>query len=207
MLFTMPTWVNRTLLATALLSLMGCSLLHPARGVKACRYGFRSIAFSGFDGAQTNWRLDMSVVNPNPHPVTLNRMHFALKHGEDTLLSGWNPQKQELAAGDSQVVHATLQLPNAALSRLPPEMLINPDAQFTLIGDAYLDTWLGAMRFPGAFHQTIHVNMPEQIARYRDMMMRQFFGGFTGPRDGPQDGAPEPGQPPDRASPPANDTL
>src|SRR6185436_10337876 len=109
-------------------------------------------------------------VNPNPHEVTLQKIRFALVHEQDTLITGWNPEKRVLAPGDSQALRATLQLPHAAFKRLPNDIWTDPDARFELIGDAFLDTWVGEMRFPGAFHQVIHVNMPQQMARYRDLM-------------------------------------
>jgi hypothetical protein len=203
MLFRMKSVVNRSFLALALLTLGACSLLHPGRGVKSCRYGFRAITFSGFEGSQSDWKLDLSVVNPNSHPVTLNRMHFALMHDQDTLLSGWNPEKRVLAPGDSQTLETTLEFPIAALGRLPPALLADADAQFTLVGDAYLDTWVGAMRFPGALRQTIHVNMPKQLTHYRDLLMNRFFAPWMSKGAPPSpDSAVPPPQPP-----PADDTL
>lgn len=168
--------LRRPLIALIAFLAAGCALFHAGRGVKSCRYTFHGVTLAGFDGAAADWRLDVGVANPNPHPVTLNRMRFTLLRGADTLLTGWNPEKRVLAPGDSQRLAATLTLPLAALGRLPPALLVDTAAEFTLVGDAYLDTWLGAMKFPGALHQTLHVNMPEQMARCNELFMRRLFG-------------------------------
>jgi hypothetical protein len=200
MLFPMSPAVNRSLALLLALGLAGCAWMRAGKGVKSCRYRFHGLAFTGLSGAQTNWRVDLSVVNPNSHPVTLNRMRYALLHGADTLLAGWNPAARELAPGDSQPLEATLELPHAAWKRLPPGIFSDTAAKFTLIGDAYLDTWVGPLRFPGALRQEIKVNMPEQIVRYRDLMLQRFFQWPTRPPEKPEgDSSPPPA--------PRDDTL
>jgi hypothetical protein len=107
------------------------------------------------------------------------------------LLSGWNPEKRVLAPGDSQSFQAPLELPHAAWKRLPADVLTNPDVRFEIIGDAYLDTWLGEMTFPGALHQTIHVNMPAVIEKFQNQMLRRFFSWPPGPQEPPTAPPPE----------------
>lgn len=178
---------NRLLLAAVLaaalaLGLAACSLFNPSRGLKACRYDFLAFAFASVDGSSTYWTVDMGVKNPNSRPVTLQKMRFALLRGRDTLVSAWNPERRELAAGDSAILQTTLQLPHAILQRLPPSLLAETRAEFTLIGEAYLQTWVGEVRVPGALNQTLHVNMPEQVAKVRNIFMRNLFKGFGRPR-------------------------
>lgn len=192
------------------LALAACSLFDPSRGLKACRYDYRSFAFASVDGSSTYWVIDMGVKNPNTRPVALEKMRFSLLRGRDTLVSAWNPERRELPAGDSAVVQTTLQLPHAILQRLPPSLLAESRAEFTLIGDAYLQTWVGEVRVPGALKQTLHVNMPEQVAKVRNILMRSLFKGFGMPPSGTQ-GAPAnpaaPRPPPVPAVPPHEDHL
>jgi hypothetical protein len=159
---------------TFFIGLSGCAR-HPEKALKACRYQFNSFAFSGMDAGQTHWRLDISIVNPNKHPVTLVQMKYSLLHDVDTLLSGANPIKRELAVGDSQVIQTTLDIPNTLWKRLPADIWSQTDAKFLVVTDAYLDTWAGPIFVPGAMRQTVHVNMPEQVAKYRDMLMQKMF--------------------------------
>lgn len=197
------------LLAAAALALgiAACSLFNPSRGLKACRYDYRDFAFASVDGSSTYWTVDMGVKNPNSRPVTLEKMRFVLLRERDTLVSAWNPERRELMPGDSAVLQTTLQLPHAILQRLPPSVLAETRAEFTLIGDAFLQTWVGEVRVPGALRQTLHVNMPEQVAKVRNIFMRNLFKGFGRPRpDAPAHPA-VPGSPGHPASPSAPPAL
>lgn len=173
------------------LALAGC--YHPGRGLKSCRYHFRELAFAGLDGSATHWNLRLGIANPNTHEVSLSRMRFTLLHEADTLISGWNPEEHVIPAGDSVTVAATLDLPNAVLQRLPPGIWSRSDAEFRLVGDAYLHTWLGNLTVPGAVDQTVHVDMTKQMARLRELLMRKMFdwqkllrqGGVPGPATAP----------------------
>ncbi len=180
---------NRLLIGSALaisaalaLGLAACSLFNPTRGLKDCRYDFLAFAFASVDGSSTYWTVDMGVKNPNTRPVTLQKMRFALLRGRDTLVSAWNPERRDLAPGDSTVLQTTLQLPHAILQRLPPSLLAETRAEFTLTGEAYLQTWVGEVRVPGALNRTLHVNMPEQVAKVRNIFMRNLFKGFGRPK-------------------------
>lgn len=156
-------------------ALGACSLFQAGKGLKACTYSYKGFGFAKVDGERSYWSVDLGVANPNARPVTLEKMRFALMHGKDTLVSGWNPAKLELPAGDSAVLHSTLEIPHAFMQRLPPGLLRNTRAEFTLSGDAYLQTWLGEIKVPNAFRKTIHVDMPRQIARVRDHFMQRIF--------------------------------
>jgi hypothetical protein len=188
MLFAMDVKVNRIPRLSFLAAfctvccatwLAGCAL-HPGRGVKSCKYRFQTLTFTGMDTQQTHWTVDVAVTNPNAHEVTLTRMRYALLYQNDTLLSGWNPSQRMVAAGDSQVIRTTLDLPNAVWRKLPPGIWAQTDAQFVLVADAYLKTWVGDLVVPQAIKETMHVNMTEQVAKYRDMLMQRFFS-WPGP--------------------------
>lgn len=199
MLFAMGPKVNRFRFLAAAALICACSL-HPGRGVKACKYRFQTLAFSGLDGNASHWRMDVAVANPNAHEVTLNRMRYALLYESDTLLTGWNPEKRLIAAKDSQVIATTLDLPNAILKRLPAGIWSQTDAKFKLVADAYVSTWVGDIMVPYAINETVHINMTEQVAKYRDLVMKRFFGwpgnhleegGIAGPdTSAPRDQAP-----------------
>jgi late embryogenesis abundant protein len=161
--------------------LASCSWL-PGRGFKSCKYRFQTLTFLGMDAQATHWHMDVAVSNPNAKEVSLTRMRYALLYQADTLLSGWNPEKRVLAAGDSQVIRTTLDLPNAVFKRLPPALWSQTDAQFTLVADAYLNTWIGDVTVPQAIKETVHIDMTEQVAKYRDMVLKRFFGGWPGKR-------------------------
>lgn len=161
--------------------LTSCSWL-PGRGFKSCKYRFQTLTFLGMDAQATHWHMDVAVSNPNSKEVSLTRMRYALLYESDTLLSGWNPEKRILAAGDSQIIRTTLDLPNAVFKRLPPALWSQTDAQFTLVADAYLNTWLGDVTVPQAIKETVHIDMTEQVAKYRDMVLKRFFGGWPGNR-------------------------
>lgn len=191
------------LLVFLLLGLTSCALFNPGKGLKSCRYTYRSLAFASVDKERTYWVVDVGVVNPNVHPVTLEKMRFSLVHGKDTLLTGWNPAKKAVAAGDSTILQSTLELPHAALQRLPPSLLANTNAEFTLIGDAFLQTWVGEVHVQDALKKTIHVNMPEQVAKVRNLFMKHLFPGFGFPAPRPSDPR-QPLQPPSPLSPGAN---
>jgi Late embryogenesis abundant protein len=204
MLFAMARKVNRfpvlsIFLAATALFLVSCSWL-PGRGFKSCKYRFQTLSFLGMDSQATHWHMDVAVINPNAKEVSLTRMRYALLYQADTLLSGWNPEKRVLAAGDSQVIRTTLDLPNAVFKRLPPALWSQTDAQFTLVADAYLNTWIGDINVPQAIKETVHINMTEQVAKYRDMVLKRFFGGWPGDRlkEGgivaPDSSAPRPNQ-------------
>jgi hypothetical protein len=184
------------LLLLSVAGLGACSLFQAGKGLKSCRYSYKGFGFSKVDGERSYWSVDVGVANPNARPVTLEKMRFALLHGKDTLVSGWNPGKLELAAGDSAVLHSTLEIPHTFMQRLPPGLLRNTAAEFTLSGDAYLQTWLGEVQVPNAFRKTIHVNMPQQIARVRDHFMKRLFlpPGRLSPSPNPPS-APPPGGP------------
>jgi hypothetical protein len=164
------------------LGMSACALFRAGQGVKSCRYHYRDFHFASVDQAKTYWLIDVDVVNPNAKPVTLDRMRFSLLHADDTLVTAWNPKRKQLAPGDSLSFRSSLEIPHALLQRLPPGLLADPRAEFTLVGDAYLDTWLGEMTLPGALRQTLHVNMPEQVNKVRDLFLRRMFPGFGKPK-------------------------
>ena len=127
------------------------------------------------DGGATQWHLDIAVANPNKRPVTIARVHYAVLHDADTLLTGWNPAQREIAAADSQIIQTTLAIPNTLWKRLPTDIWSKTDAAFLVTADTYLDTWLGPIEARGALRETIHINMPEQMAKYREMIMQKLF--------------------------------
>lgn len=149
------------------------------------------------DQNKTYWVVDMGVVNPNDRPVTLEKMRFVLLHGQDTLVTAWNPAKRELAAAESTVLQSTLELPLAIIQRLPPSLLADTRAEFTLAGDAYLQTWIGEVHIPDALKQKIHVNMPEQVAKVRNLFLQKLF-----PRSGGR--PPKPAMPQSSPTPPVD---
>lgn len=164
------------------MGISACALFRAGQGVKSCRYHYRTFHFASVDQAKTYWLIDIDVVNPNKKPVTLDKMRFSLLHAEDTLVAAWNPERKELAPGDSLSIRSNLEIPHALLQRLPPSLLADPKAEFTLVGDAYLNTWLGEMTIPGAMSQTIQVNMPEQVAKVRALFLQKMFPGFGKPQ-------------------------
>jgi Late embryogenesis abundant protein len=203
MLFAMRPKVNRYIsLGHPLLPLIlalspfwftACSL-HPAPGIKSCRYRILSFAFAGLDAQQSHWRVDVGVGNPNDHEVTLARLHYALLYQGDTLLTGWNPEAKTVAAKDSLLATTSLDLPHAVFKRLPSAIWSQTDARFVIVADAYLHTWLGDLTVPMAVKDTVHINMPEQVAKYRDMLLQRFFqwpgkhledGGVPAPDESP----------------------
>lgn len=184
----------------ALAFLAACT--HPARGLKSCRYTFKELAFLGMDAGATHWKIKLAVANPNTHQVTLTRLKYSLLHGADTLLSGWNPAQRVVPAGDSITAEATLDVPNAVWQRLPPGIWSRKDAAFTIVADAYLNTWLGDLVVTDALRQTVHVDMTKQVERVRDMMMQKLFswptrklheGGTVGPDTTTPSPLPRPG--------------
>lgn len=172
----------RGLVLLLALGISACALFRAGKGVKSCRYHYRTFHFASLDQAKTYWLIDVDVVNPNPKPVILDKMRFSLLHEEDTLVTAWNPERKELAPGDSLPFRSNLEIPHALLQRLPPGLLANPRAEFTLVGDAYLDTWLGELTIPGAMRQTIYVDMPEQVNKVRNLFLQKLFPGFGKPR-------------------------
>jgi hypothetical protein len=184
--------------------LAGC--FHISRGVKSCRYQFQSLNFAGMDTEATHWKLRLGVANPNSHEVTLTRMHFTLMHEADTLLTGWNPAPRVLAAGDSQSVETTLDLPNAVFQRLPAGIWAQSDARFQIIADAYVHTWMGDLMVAKAIDQTVHVDMTKQTARLRDLLMQKLFSWPQHLREG---GIPHPDttEPAPVAPPPGEEPL
>ena len=189
-------------MAVTLVGLSSCSFFRPAKGLRSCRYTFQTFTFASIDKDKTYWVVDMGVVNPNDRPVTLEKMRFALLHEMDTLVTAWNPAKRELAAGDSSILQTTLELPLSVLQRLPPSLLANTNAEFTLVGDAFLQTWLGEIHVPGAMKKTIHVNMPEQVAKVRNMFLQRFFPWSGSPA--PKPANPQPPPPPKPQGPQGN---
>lgn len=165
--------MRKTLLAISVAVLSGC--YHPGRGVKSCRYTFKNLAFTGMDAGATHWKLRMGVANPNAHEVTLTRMRFSFLHETDTLLTGWNPEQHVVPAGDSLTVETTLDLPNTIFQKLPAEIWTQTDAQFHLIADAYLHTWMGDLMVAKAIDQTVHVDMTRQVSRLKDMLLQKLF--------------------------------
>jgi hypothetical protein len=175
------TWAG-LLLALGALGLSACALFQAGRSVKSLRYHYRTFHFASVDQAKTYWLIDVDVVNPNPKPVAVDKMRFSLLHARDTLVTAWNPERKELAPADSLPFRTTLEIPHALLQRLPPSLLADPKAEFTLVGDAYLRTWLGEVTIPGALTQTIYVNMPEQVNKVRNLFLQKMFPGFGKPR-------------------------
>jgi hypothetical protein len=192
----------RWLCLLAILPLSGC--FHIGRGVKSCRYQFRSLEFAGMDAAATHWKLNLGVVNPNPREVTLTRMRFSLLHESDTLLSGWNPEQRVVPAGDSLAVETSLDLPNAVFQRLPAGIWMQKDARFQIVADAYLHTWMGDLMVAKAIDQTVHVDMTKQTARFRDLLMQKLFSWPQHLREGGIPG-PDTNEPAPALPPPAGD--
>ncbi len=177
------------LIAISLYLVSGCAWFSK-KELQTCRYRFSSLDFTGMDAGQSHWKLKLIVANPSTRKVTLTRLHFTLQYAADTLLTGWNPSQLEIAAKDSEAVEATLDVPNTTWKRLPSGIWSNTDAQFVLIADAYLNTWLGAIEVPGALRQTVHINMPKEVAKYRDMLLQKMFS-WPGSKL-PEDTAPQP---------------
>ncbi|MDB5103607.1 MAG: hypothetical protein JWP91_1296 [Fibrobacteres bacterium] len=219
MLFAMIAKVNRfphapspwlRLPAAALVLLLAACALNPGRGVKSCKYRFQTLGFTGMDAQATHWRMDVAVTNPNAKDVTLTRMRYALLYQADTLLSGWNPEKRTITANDSQMIQTSLDIPNALWKRLPADIWTQTDAKFDLIADAYLSTWVGDIMVPHAVKETVHINMTEQVAKYRDMVMKRFFGWpgehlNEGGIAGPDTAAPSAPYPPSGTEPRTNE--
>jgi len=197
-----PLCVPVMLIALCALLLAGC--FHIGQGVKSCRYHFQSLDFAGMDSEATHWKLRLDVVNPNPRQVTLTRMRFSLLHEADTLLSGWNPEQREIAAGDSMPVETTLDLPNAVFQRLPAGIWMQNDAHFQIVADAYLHTWMGDLMIANAIDQTVHVDMTKQTARLRDLLMQKLFSWPQHLREGGIP-APDTNEPAQALPPPAGD--
>ncbi|HKP97639.1 MAG TPA: LEA type 2 family protein [Fibrobacteria bacterium] len=190
----------------------GCSP-RPGKGLKSCQYRFQTFTFTGMDAGRTHWQVDVAVSNPNGRDVTLTRMRYALLYQADTLLSGWNPERKIVPAKDSALVRTSLDLPNTLFARLPPGIWSQTDARFLLVADAYLHTWAGDVVVPQAVKETVHVNMVEQVAKYKEMLMQRFFtwpgrhledGGINAPDADPP--GPGGGEPP-REAPPGYDTA
>jgi hypothetical protein len=194
----------KSLCVFAVFLLAGC--FHIGRGVKSCRYHFRGLDFAGMDTEATHWKLRLDVANPNSHEVTLTRMRFSLMHEADTLLTGWNPAQRVLAAGDSQSVETTLDVPNAVLQRLPAGIWAQSDARFQIVADAYVHTWMGDLMMAKAIDQTVHVDMTKQTARLRDLLMQRLFSWPQHLREG---GIPQPdtSEPVPVAPPPGEEPL
>src|SRR5690606_13409337 len=74
------------------------------------------------------------------------------------------------------IVSASLEVPSSILQRLPPGILTQSAAEFQIVADAYLNTWMGDLIVPGAIRETIKVDMPTRAARHRDMLMQRLFG-------------------------------
>lgn len=119
--------------------------------------------------------MDVGVVNPNPYPVKLDRMHFTLLHQRDTLVSEWHRSGKSIPAQGSLVVKNTLDLPNRVLKGLPSDVLADPHACFFLVGDAFLKTGRDEFRFLDALRKPIFVNMPEQVKKARKLFFRSLL--------------------------------
>ncbi len=172
----MRTHVNRITIGLFLLAFTGC-FWHGTQGVKACKYSFHKLDFIGVDGAASHWKLTVGVANPNAKPVTLTRLRYALVHEADTMLTGANPQEHEVPPGDSLISETTLDIPNTLWQRLPPGIWSQTDAAFTIVGDAYVHTWMGDIVVNQAIKQTVHVDMTKQVARMKEMLLQKLFGG------------------------------
>lgn len=181
---SIPRFVPAILLACLALGIASCALFKAGKGLKACRYTFQNMAFSSLDKDRSYWTVDVGVVNPNPHPVTLEKMRFAFLRLDDTLVTGWNPSRRELAPAESVSLRTSLEIPHAVIQRLPPGLLADPAAEFTLTGDAYLKTWVGEVHVRDAVRRTIKVNMPEQVAKVRNLFLQRLFPGFLRPAPG-----------------------
>ena len=193
MLSAMPDKVNRfpksnpilvpclicLALAGFLLSFNACAP-RPGRGLKDCRFRFHSLAFTGVDAGASHWKLTLGVMNPNAKEITLTHMRYALMHEGDTLLAGENPETRVVPAKDSLIGETNIDIPNAIWQRLPSAIWSQTDVAFVISADAYLHTWLGDIRVPGAIRETVHVDMVQQVARMKEMLLRKMFNGWPG---------------------------
>ena len=153
--------------------LIGCSSIKPGSELKSCGYQFRSLVATGLDENNSYWNLQMLMYNPNSRPVTLNKLRFAIMNDNDTLLKGFNTLEKVVAANDSIVIQTTLDFSHTVFKHLSPELLANTNASFDLGADAYVNTWMGEIMVPGIFRQSFHVNVPEQLERYRNVLMQK----------------------------------
>lgn len=185
MLFPMAilTWRPLTAILFSLASIAGA---RPAVAVQASnpklkpfQYTYRNIALATTDKSGSHWHVDVGVVNPNPFPVNLERMHFSLLHQRDTLVSEWTRTGKSIPARDSMVVKNTFDLPNQVLKGLPSDVLADPHACFFLVGDAYLKTGRGEFRFLDALRKPIFVNMPEQVKKARRLFFRSLLFSYS----------------------------
>ena len=134
-------------------------------------------------------------------------MRYALLYQADTLLTGWNPEAKTVPAKDSAVLRTSLDIPNTLFARLPPGIWSQTDAKFQLVADAYLSTWVGDVVVPNAVKETVHINMVEQVAKYKDLLMQRFF---SWPGRQLEDGginSPNPDPPPPDEKPPGYDSA
>lgn len=141
----------------------------------SCRYTYKNLAFDKADKEQSYWNVDVNVYNPTSKPVQLESMRYSLLHQQDTLLSDWKPSARKVLPGETLSLRTVIALPNKVLKGLPKNVLRDSDARFTLVGDAFQISRVGKVCHPQAVRQTIHVDMPTQMAKARKMIFRKLF--------------------------------
>lgn len=146
-----------------------------ASGAAPCSYAYDGLAFERADKRQSYWKVAVKVSNHSARPVSLEGMRYSLLHQQDTLMSDWKTSERVVQPGESASLQTVLALPNKILKQLPKSVLKDPQARFTLVGDAYQEDRDGVVRLPKAVQQTIEVDMPKQMAKARRMFFRSLF--------------------------------
>lgn len=142
---------------------------------ESCQYTYKDLALAKLGKDKSYWKVRVGVSNPNPHPVSVESIRYSLLHRQDTLLTGMETADKVIPAGETLDVQSTLVLPNKELKSLPKEVLKDPEARFTLVGDAHLSTGLQEFVYPAAVRQTILVDMPKQVKKAKKMFFRRMF--------------------------------
>jgi len=140
-----------------------------------CSYAYEGLAFERADKKQSYWKVGVKVSNHSGGPVSLEGMRYSLLHQQDTLMSDWKTSDRVVKPGESASFQTVLTLPNKVLKQLPKSVLKDPQARFTLVGDAYQEGRSGLVRLPQVVEQTILVDMPKQMAKARKMFFRSLF--------------------------------
>lgn len=156
----------------------GCSLLPSQRALKQCRFEPVGIEFAGLQSAGIDGLLRMRAINPSRHQAKLYRMDLWLIHNQDTLAQVANDSLVHLPAGDSLILPMRLTLPFKAMPGLAAPLAGGKTIECRLIGDAYIDTPLGAYTLRKAVNRLFPIDLGQVRNRALDAMGSPWLRGF-----------------------------
>jgi hypothetical protein len=163
----------RALILLCPLLLAGCGM-NTAAEWRRCSFGVSDLAFQGMNGDQAEWRVVVTAFNPGNRRLKLEGLRlWALMDG-DTLARLRNPNRIDLAPGDTTRMSFDVTMPHAAWNRALRSLRRTGSGDLLITGDITVSTWLGTRTVKDAVRETHRIDLAS-ILGGGDLLRNLFF--------------------------------